>query len=58
MFDEIDNLVNGKSNPQTANAKVALSKAIISTKRLEMDNARFIGNEKLDINDLKEMNLG
>ena len=45
LFDEFDNLVNGKSAPQCANAKVALAKAIVSTKKLEMDYARFISRE-------------
>lgn len=58
LFEEIENLISGKSNPQVANSKVALSKAIIGTKRLEIDSARFVGNEKRDVDDLKEVSLG
>ena len=59
LFDEMGNLINGTSTPQSANAKVALAKAIISTKRLEIEAARFVSDEKRDGNgEVKEVNLG
>ena len=59
LFEEIDNLVDGKTTPQASNAKVALAKAIISAKRLEIESARFIADENRDgKGDVKDVKLG
>ncbi len=41
MFEEFDLLRDGKSTPQQARAKAAVANTILSTKKLEMDAARF-----------------
>ncbi len=46
LFDEVDNLIEGTTTPQTATAKVSIAKAIISTKRLEIEKARFVSEPR------------
>ena len=41
LFDELEDLCNGKSTPQMARAKAHLAGSVISIKRLEMDFAKF-----------------
>ena len=42
MFDEMDNLRDGTTTPLEAKAKVSVVNTILSTKRLELDVARFV----------------
>ena len=46
LFDEIDNLRNGKTTPQSARTVASLANGIIQTARLEMDHARFISEPR------------
>ena len=60
LFDELDALVAGKSTPQQARAKSSIATTIISIKRLEMDMARFVASERLEIGgeNLKSISMG
>jgi len=49
MFEEIDNLRNGRSTPQAARAKAAVANTICLLSRLEMDFARFVAAERTEI---------
>lgn len=46
MFDELDDLKAGKSNPQNARAKASLANTICQITRLEMDHARFVSDAR------------
>lgn len=52
MFEEIDNLRNGRSTPQAARAKSAVANTICLLSRLEMDFARFIAIEREGVDKL------
>ncbi len=55
LFKEIEALNEGTSTPQSANAIVGLAKAIISTKRLEIDTARFVAGPRTGNGDKVEI---
>lgn len=58
LYDELDNLIEGKSTPQNANAKVKLVNSIVSVKRLEMDAARFISSSRRNVKeDIEEIEV-
>lgn len=46
MFDELEALIEGRSNPQTTRAKAAVANTICSISRLEMDFARFVSDQQ------------
>jgi len=48
LFDELDALIDGSSNPQMAKAKVAIVNSVISKARLEMDHARFVADIRVN----------
>ena len=46
LFDEIDNLRNGRTTPQSARTLSSLASTIIQTGRLEMEHARFVSESR------------
>ena len=46
MYDEFDNLRNGKSTPQAASALSRMANTMFAGKRLEMDYSRFVSNAR------------
>ena len=46
LFDELDDLKEGKSNPQQARAVSSLANTICTVTRLEMDYARFVSDAR------------
>lgn len=46
LFDELDNLRNGTSNPAKANAIAKLSDQVISTVKMELDVQKHIAKYK------------
>jgi len=46
LFDELDALKNGDSNPQQARATSSIANTICSVTRLEMDYARFVNDAR------------
>jgi hypothetical protein len=46
LFDEIDDMRNGRTTPQSARTVSSLAGAIIQTARLEIDYARFISESR------------
>lgn len=50
MFEELENLRNGKSTPQAARAKAGIANTICTISRLEMDFARFVSSTRADEN--------
>ena len=46
LFDELDALKAGESNPQQARATSSLANTICSVTRLEMDYARFVSDAR------------
>lgn len=51
MFDEMDDLIAGRSTPQQARAKASIANTICSVSRLEMDYARFVAEPRNDVGD-------
>lgn len=62
LFDEMDALSSGKSNPHVASAKAKLAVQIINTTRLEIEYHKFITEQppanKMVAVDLKPIALG
>jgi hypothetical protein len=48
MFEELELLRSGKSNPQQARAKASIANTVCTISRLEMDFARFVAGVKTD----------
>ena len=48
LFEELEDLRNGKSTPQMARAKSSLANTICTISRLEMDFARFVAGSRAD----------
>lgn len=46
LFDELDNLRNGQSNPAKANAIAKLSDQVIATVKMELDVQKHIAKYK------------
>jgi len=56
LFDELDNIRNGKSNPQRANAITKASAVILDSAKLEVQYAKFmneLGNGKNTVDSIK-----
>lgn len=58
LFDEIDSLRDGSTTPQSARTVASLASGIIQTARLEMDHARFISEQRGDVDGTKAIALG
>lgn len=48
LFDELDNLRNGSTNPAKANAVAKLADQVIATVKMELDVQRHIAKYKPD----------
>ena len=54
LFDELEDLCNGKSTPQMARSKAALVSTVVSVKKLEMEYQHFVDdNKKLGTTNIK-----
>ena len=49
LFNELDNLRDGKSTPQQARSVASIANTICSISRLEMDYARFVSDARTEI---------
>jgi hypothetical protein len=58
IFDEIDALRNGKSNPTRANAVAKLATGVIDTVRMEMEVQRFAQQMEIDRKTLEQHPVG
>jgi hypothetical protein len=58
IFDEIDAIRNGKSNPTRANAVAKLATGVIETVRMEMEVQRFAQQMELDRKTLDQHPVG
>ncbi len=55
LFEELDLLRDGKSTPQNAKAKSTLVNTIVSTKKLEIDMARFVSDARATSKDVQTL---
>ncbi len=55
MFEELENLRNGRSTPQQARAKASIANTICTVSRLEMDFARFVASTRSEDEDKDRM---
>ncbi len=46
LFETLEKLIGGKITPQDTTARVAVSRAIVDTKRLEIQTAKFVSENR------------